>query len=207
MFVSRIINSLKSLPSSGKRRVSTQLKQDVKWWLKYVEAYDGVNIIPNVNWSAPDVVFSVDSCLSGCGGWSNGEYFHSEFPKWVVENSEVFINELEALALIVGLKIWKNKSMNRNILIYCDNQVTVDIVNTGKARNKFAQQSLREICWITAKNNSGCAPDSGENRKFDLLSRWHLGVQFRDRLIEEMRQWNLVHKIVEESMSEFSHKW
>ena len=111
-------------------------------------------MMPESGWSPPDLLFSVDSCLTGCGGWSNGEYFHSKFPEWIMNNREIYINELEALALIVGLKIWRDKIQNKNVLFYCDNQVTVDVINTGRARNKFAQACLREACSITAKANA-----------------------------------------------------
>ena len=64
-----------------------------------------------------------------------------------MNNREIYINKLEALALIVGLKIWRDKIQKKNVLVYCDNQVTVDVINTGRARNKFSQifnsQSLK----------------------------------------------------------------
>ena len=99
-------------------------------------------MMPESGWSPPDLLFSVDSCLTGCGGWSNGEYFHSKFPEWIMNNREIYINELEALALIVGLKIWRDKIQNKNVLFYCDNQVTVDVINTGRARNKVCAGML-----------------------------------------------------------------
>ena len=52
---------------------------------------------------------------------------------------------------MVVLKKWKWKCKNRNVLMYCDNKVTVEVVNSGKANNKFAQSCLREICWIIAE--------------------------------------------------------
>jgi hypothetical protein len=29
--------------------------------------------------------FSVDSCLTGCGGWMNGRYFHCSFPDFILK--------------------------------------------------------------------------------------------------------------------------
>lgn len=31
-------------------------------------------------WTQPDAIFSSDSCLTGCGGFWQGSYFHVQFP-------------------------------------------------------------------------------------------------------------------------------
>ena len=158
----------------------------------------------------PDLLFSVDSCLTGCRGWSNGEYFHSKFPEWIMNNREIYINKLEALALIVGLKIWRDKIQNKNVLVYCDNQVTVDVINTGRARNKFVQACLREACWITAKVNTIIKVvhlTSEQNRMSDSLSRWHLNKLYQDKFKQDTMRWRTVEKIVDKNMFDFEHNW
>ena len=120
------------------------------------------------------------------------------------------INELEATALIIGLKIWKHKCINRNILVYCDNKVTVDIVNTGKATNHYAQKCLREICWITSQVNAVVKVvylTTKANRKSDLLSRWHLNSRFKQMFLEKNREWDLKEQTVQDVLFEFEHNW
>ena len=190
VFVSRLINTIKTHPVSGKRRVLKELLKDVSWWDRYLTKFDGRVIIPQINWAAPDTIFSMDSCLTGCGGWSKGEYFHAEFPDWILRNTDVHINELEALALVIGLKLWIDRISNANILIYCDNKVTVDIVNTGRASNKFTQKCLREICWLTASSNAVVKVvhlESAANRISDALSRWHLSKEYRNTFFNETK--------------------
>ena len=68
VFVSRLINLLKGFPKKGKRRLSKDFQLDIDWWLKYMKSFDGIVMIPKGKWYVPDVVFSVDSCLTGCGG-------------------------------------------------------------------------------------------------------------------------------------------
>ena len=114
MFVSRIINTIKLFPKSGKRRLADDLKKDILWWSKYVQIFDGKTVMRDLGWNPPDLIFSTDSCLTRCGGWSSGEYFHTEFPSFIMDNKEIHINELETLALIVGLKLWVHKVRNRN---------------------------------------------------------------------------------------------
>ena len=179
VFVSRIINELKGF-STQKRKVSKQLKGDINWWINFMEIFDGITIMPPVRWDPPDMIFSTDSCLTSCGGWSymgnnTGEAFHAKFPNWIRKQQNIFINELELLALIIGIKKWIDEVENRNLLPYCDNQVCVDIVNKGKASNSFSQSCLREICYLMATKNA-CLKlihlSTEENRISDSLSRW-----------------------------------
>ena len=41
-------------------------------------------MINAANWSSPGEVFSTDACLCGCGGTSAREYFHAEFPEFIL---------------------------------------------------------------------------------------------------------------------------
>ena len=127
-----------------------------------------------------------------------------------MNNREIYINKLEVLALIVGLKIWRDKIQNKNVLVYCDNQVTVDVINTGRARNKFAQACLREACWITAKVNAVIKVvhlTSEQNRMSDSLSRWHLNKLYQDKFKQDTMRWRTVEKIVDKNMFDFEHNW
>ena len=104
IFVSRLINDMKEFPKNGRRRLSAEFKKDLSWWNTYLQDFDGITLIPDLKWCSPDKEISTDSCLSGCGGWLNGLFFHSEFPKDITSRKDISINELETLALIVGLK-------------------------------------------------------------------------------------------------------
>ena len=144
--------------------------------------FNGVAIIPMENWIAPDIIFSTDASLESAGGWSNGEFFKQDFPQWIKNQSNVSINELEMVALLIGLKCWIRKGRNCNFLIYCDNKVTVEVLNAGKAKNKFSQACLQEACYITAKNNAVMKVvhlEGSLNRIPDCLSRWNKGGKYK----------------------------
>ena len=151
VFVSKIINMLKGYPTSGKRRLSSDFKRNIKWWHSYMQDFDEISLFPSFDWGKLDEIMSTDSCLTGCGGWSSGDYFHSKFPEWLTNLPEISINELETMAVIVAVKIWSHKLANSHTLLFCDNQATCDIINTGRACNQFTQECLREICFLTAK--------------------------------------------------------
>ena len=119
-----------------------------------MEDFDGITIMPPMRWDAPDAIFSTDSCLDRCGGWSNGEAFTVNFPGWMNKDENIHINEKELMGFIIAIKLWSDKIRNRNVLAYCDNMVSVEVINSGAARNKFTQACLREFVYITAKLNA-----------------------------------------------------
>lgn len=98
VFVSRILNWLRSL-HEGRSEVFDipgEVQKDLLWWSIFLERYNGVSMMALERWSSPDEEFSSDSCLSGCGGFFAGRYFHTVFPEKRVAQA-LSINALELL--------------------------------------------------------------------------------------------------------------
>lgn len=73
------------------------------------------------------------------------------------------------------LRKWGAQGAGKKVLIYCDNQATVQVVNSGAAKNKFVQACLREIHHICAFNNTEVRAvwvKTSQNTIADILSRW-----------------------------------
>ena len=211
IFVSRIINKLKDLPTRGKQEMGQDFRADLKWWHTFMDRFDGVTLIPDLTWKAPDVIISSDACLQAGGGWNekDAEYWHARFPEELLEN-DVHINELETLALLTSLKIWRHKIRNSNILMYCDNQTTVDIVNSGSASNNFAQKCLRELCWITAGENAVVKVvhrPGVQNRIADFCSRMDVDDSMISKFKQETSHLSATEKYVFPGLFKFSHDW
>ena len=102
LFLSRILALLRTLQhKSHHTRLTSEFRRDIAWWLRFMRRYNGVSVISFLVWTAPDAVFATDACLSGCGGLSQSQYFHVQFPPEVlVHFSDIHL--LEALAILVG---------------------------------------------------------------------------------------------------------
>ncbi|CAC5369963.1 unnamed protein product [Mytilus coruscus] len=120
----------------GKVEVPELVKKDIIWWKKFLPLYNGVSIMLIEEWSKPDEIFSSDACMTGCGVMFKEHFFHVEFPESIV-NEQLHINALEMLTVVVCLKLWRTKFKGKRIIIKCDNQVTVTVINTRKSRNQF----------------------------------------------------------------------
>ena len=210
IFVSRIINEVKKYNKDGtKRRISKEMKKDIQWWLKFMETFDGITMITPAKFYPPDAIFSTDSCLQGCGGWCNGKAFKAKIPEWLQKKENVHINELELLTVIIAIRKWATEISNKNLLAFCDNQTTIDIVNKGAATNKFAQACLREMCFLLAKNNTVLKMvfiNGKDNIFSDCLSRWH-DTKARETFWEKTQGTTVRFEKVDSKDFEFSHDW
>ena len=151
LFASRMLRWLKALHSSNTKyhMIPTYVKKDLLWWHRYLLLYDGVSMMILEEWSNPDEFFSSDSCLSGCGGFWLGNYFHTKFPD-VIVNKEYDINILEILSVIICLKLWGYAFRGKRIQVYCNNNAVCTVINSGRSKCSILQDCLREIAFLSA---------------------------------------------------------
>ncbi len=95
-----------------------------------VDQFNGVSIIPDIQWARPDTVLMTDACLEEARGvnWECKEYFHFPFPPEITKQQH-HINHLEVITLTVSLKLWAHLLTGRRLKVKCDNEVTVVVVN------------------------------------------------------------------------------
>lgn len=179
VYMARLINALriKGKNSQSTLTLSTDNLNDVRWWIEQIKLRKGVPMISKMvsrAWLAPGSVWSSDSSLTGLGGWSQktGMFFHYKLEEpW----TELDINSLECLSLMLCFHKWAEQCTNKRVLINCDNQTTVNVINSGAAKNRFLQACLREIYHICAMQNAEIRVvwvKTTENSIADCLSRW-----------------------------------
>lgn len=211
VFVSRLLTWLRSLyHSSDFQNVIPQfVRKDLIWWNRFLPLYNGVSMMEYENWSSPDAIFSSDSCLSGCGGFWNGHYFHTEFPSFILQQN-FSISVLEILAIIMCLKLWGHQFKGKRIVVCCDNISVCQVLNSGRARCDALQDALREICFLAACNEFEIKARhiiSEENRLSDFLSRWHLNAEYESRFLNLTKSTSLHECHVEDKFFQFINDW
>ena len=190
IFLSRMFAVLCSFPKNRTIELPSGFKDDLFWWQMFMPLYNGISMMAPELWSCPDSVFASDACLSGCGAYipASREFFHMMFPEFIVA-LELHINELEFLAIIVSCKLWGALWRGHRILINCDNEATVHVINNLKTGDHFMQSCLRELFHICAKFDFEVRANhiSGvSNRIPDFLSRFHLDASYRSRFYKEI---------------------
>ena len=211
VFVARILAFLRQFKGKpGIKELSEEIRADLRWWNVFLKDFNGVTMFPETRWIAPDKLISTDSCLSGCGGWSEGEYFHCDFPAEILSIEGITINELECLAVVIAIKVWKKRIVNKNLIMQCDNLSTCQVINKGNAKNAFTQKCLREVVWVTAKNNTWVKMQfvpGVSNRFSDLLSRWNLDSKYKEAFFRETEGCRKREIPIFESYFNFDHLW
>ena len=213
IFINRILNWLRDCYQGSRGEmfiIPIEVQKDMIWWDVFLPFYNGISLIDYGEWSEADSVFSSDSCLTGCGGICGNKFFHSSFPEFIIGN-KLSITCLEMLTVVVSLKMWCSELSRKKVVIFCDNMATCIIINTGKSRNTFLQQSLREICFIASVHDiqiKAVHLDSKANRVADCLSRWHLNTSFREEFYKHVVYIpDLVECEVNEGCFRFQHDW
>lgn len=160
-------------------------------------------------WSNPDEIFSSDSCLTGCGGFWNGNYFHTEFPH-ELQIKKYHINILEMLSVIVCLRLWGSFYKGKRIRIYCDNSAVCCVINSGRAKCEELQSCLRELAYLAALNECEVRAvhlGTNENRLSDHLSRWHLNKYHMQQFFVLTAGCDLIEYKVHEHLFDFISIW
>lgn len=212
IFVSRLLNWLRSIYNTKEpcHNIPEYVKKDLQWWNKFLPLYNGISLIEIEQWSSADnATFSSDSCLSGCGGFYHGNFFHTEFPE-VILHRNFHITCLEILAIILCLKLWGTKFKGKRITVLCDNKSVTQIINSGKTREEFLQSALREICYVAALNEFEIRAEFIEGRSnqiSDTLSRWHLFDSSEKRFNELTEGYELTEYLISDYMFCFNNNW
>ncbi|KAI8514086.1 hypothetical protein Bbelb_084100 [Branchiostoma belcheri] len=185
LFVSRMLETLRTLRRHHHRfRVSRDFRRDLNWWHRFLHVFNGVSIIAPPLLTAPDEVVATDACSTGCGAFSNGQFFHAVFPDSVLRKYGHKIHVLEMLTIVVAARKWCCQWTGLTILVYCDNLACVHVLNSGRSRDPDLLHCSRELWFLAAVHGFELRAShiaGTENRIPDHLSRWHLSASHREQ--------------------------
>ena len=211
VFISRLLNHLRGLPETGAHDIPSDVHKDLMWWARFLPKYNGVSMMPLQDWCQPDSIFASDACLVGCGAWVPGlnQFFHAEFPEHIRSEAR-HINGLELLTIIVACKVWGRFWKGMRILVQCDNEVSVVVMNCGRTKDVFLQACLRELEFIVARHKFEIRAihiPGVSNRLPDALSRWSLSEAHQNQFWSLMGDRQVEEIYIYEGLFSFSHDW
>ena len=208
-FMARILATLKNLKrQSHKVYLNEEFRKGVWWWINFLPHFKSTSIIKTVSWSEPDEVFAKDACLKGGGGTYKNRYFSLSFPEEFLGNI-TGISQLEAIMVIMAIKLWSDQLHGRKFIIKCDNDATVSVVNTGRATDIFLQHCAREITFLAFKHEfeiKAIHIPGVDNRLPDWLTRACLHSRYMKKFrVTTDDSW--IRDTVEDDMLKFSCTW
>ena len=207
-FMCRLLNALRSCFSRPKNAclpISDELRSDIEWWLFFLSHYNGISVIPSDVLISNPELFATDACLSGCGAVCFGEYFHREFPEFILAQ-DLHINELELLTVVIAIKLWSRKLEGLRVELLSDNTTCVSVINSQYSTNLFLQRCLRELWLLLALFNIQLLVRSvrgSDNWLADSLSRFHIG-EFSAKFNSFASNLHLSERSVADSLFDFA---
>ena len=186
IFMSRLLNRLRSLPSKPSRfPVTSDMLSDIDWWLTFLPHFNGSAMIALRLRDFHDVLFTCDSLHRG-GATCFDECNSFAFPR-DIEELAWHINALELFVLVLAVKIWAPKLAGSRFQISCDNDAAVQVVRSGRTRDAFMQRWLRQL-WLTSARydlDLHVSHIPGDQNVFaDCLSRWDVDYTFQRKFHE-----------------------
>lgn len=157
-------------------RITVSIRRDIDWWLRYLSEFNG--LIDMVD-PRPRTPIHTDACTIGCGAVYENKFVYFRWNEWP-EADRLHINHKETLAFEVALTTWADKLRNSKVIIHCDNQTAVAVLNRGSSRNECVMASLRRVFWLAAKYNLRLEvvyTPGKSNNLADGASRLHEGAR------------------------------
>ena len=175
-FLRRLIDAINTLNRPyHHKRVTQSMRKDIHWWIEFMQTFNGVTFFID-NEPQPIDQFSTDACLTGGAAHFHRDWFYTN---WAIDHPQMqnqHINKLELYTILLSLRRWQHRMQNKWMVVYTDNTTTMYAINKGTSHCQESMSWLREMFWITAKNNfrlTACYVTSRANVIADTLSRLH----------------------------------
>ena len=173
-FLRRAIDFMNTLnrPRS-KSLMSKSLLLDLRWWDSFLSTFNGQCSFFD---SRPITDLQTDACPVGAGAYWHGDWSYWNFFTDLPHLSQLHINFKECLCIVLAALRWGSQWQNRHIIVYCDNQAAVAMINKGSTGNPIMMSYLRLLFWLSASHNFRITAKylpGKENTIADCISRLH----------------------------------
>ena len=202
VFTRRMYAKLRTTTKDGKSlkqyhhvNLCSEFKKDVGTWELFLENAGASALCrPFLDWDRfntyQEIEFFTDaSGKIGYGCFFRGKWVFGEWDRDFLSKAEPSIEFLELFALVVGLITWADELANSRIVIFCDNQAVVEMVNNTTSSCRNCMYLLRLMVLSGLRFNTRVAVKyirSADNILADSLSRlrfdtfWHHAPEYTE---------------------------
>ena len=200
-------------------RLNATCRSDLFWWYSYLGPLNHASFFRTIPSRVHRYSFASDASGSiGCGAIWASSWFQF---KWA-EAEGVQFHELggdsitfkELLPIVLAVAVWGPLWRDSSVLVYCDNQGAVSVVNSGYSRVPRIMHLLRCLFFIRARFNVELIAShipGKVNCLADAISRDQLAVLFSQ---VPSALWNLcqlptplVSLLLDQHLDWTSHNW
>ena len=134
-------------------------KSDCRVWKTFLDDPSSL-CRPFIDFSKFLVADSLDFYTDASGSSKLGfgcvfdkEWTHGRWNTKFIENAKPSTEYLELFAVAVAIPLWAENLQNRRVVIYCDNQLVVEMINKSVSSCKNCMVLIQHITFASIKAN------------------------------------------------------
>lgn len=169
----RLLEDLRDNHDKKYMELTEDAKNDLEWFIRFLPKFNGKSMMKSGD---PTWTILADACPTGGGATDYSKYIAYTFPLRIKETYHISI--LEALNCLVALRVFLNKDRHHTVVeIKCDNMPAVQVLNSGRAKDKYLAAIVRATWKVIAKADVTLIATHvpGTNMEIpDSLSRYYI---------------------------------
>ena len=139
-----------------KVKLSEEARKDLKWWSRYLDHFNGVQLIIHED----PFVLTIDQMLDrthqmctgdatpmGGGAWFGNKFWSRPLPK-NLQDPKIPIHLKEFWVIIVSARVWGDLWTGQSMVIWCDNDAVVDTITYRRPKDPSLLSLLREFLYV-----------------------------------------------------------
>ena len=181
VFLNRMLDLLRAADKQQKIALTQPFLKDLHWFQTFLPQFNGTAFFDHPRVQGE---ISLDASLVGLGA-------HFENAVYAIPLDRGYLGfdivHLEMLNILVALRTWKKRWGGKRILIHCDNNAVISVINTGKTRDNILAALARNIAMeaATADIHISTIHILGKHNVIaDCLSRWYSNESFKQKIAE-----------------------
>ena len=161
--------------------LTPEFKRDLNWFCQFTKVFNGTAFFHHTHHHGR---IELDASLQGLGANFNNEVYAIPIVK---KYNHFGIVHLEMLNIMVAIRVWAQQWAGKTIIIVCDNEAVVSVLNSGRTRDMILAAISRNIAMESdmADINLHVIHILGkQNVIADSLSRYHTADHHRKRVYD-----------------------
>jgi hypothetical protein len=170
-FIARMLCTLRTVDDAkdgphAKIELDSEFHADVRWWITFLESWNGISVIPSEYWSssaheqrdgdASELELFTDACQTGfgavCGKQYTRDFWSDATLSEAKRDTSLSMPYLELLAIAVAVATWAPQLGGRKITIRSDCKPAVQALQDFTCHNQQLLRLVRIVLLITAKH-------------------------------------------------------
>ena len=146
-FLKRMLELLRQADKQVRISLTEEFRRDLHWFVTFLPKFNGVAFFSHEKICSH---IELDASLQGLGAVCDNKVYSIAIN---LGFEEYGIVHLEMLNILMALRVWGHRWQGKQIVIHCDNQAVVIILNTGKTKDSTLAANTRNIAMLMATND------------------------------------------------------